>query len=191
VDGTIQDPWYVLHVLSNHEKRVSRFLSLLNIEHYLPQYSERSRWSDRTVTLERPLFVGYVFARFQAGGRCPVIGTPGVLKILGRDRLDMVADEEIDRIRRALTAGCKLRPHPQVTAGSRVRVVQGIFAGAEGVVTELRKHCSVIIELPAVQQFFSLEVNMSDIEVLAKNPTTENSHASGMFYPGRERWANS
>ena len=190
MDGMNQEPWYVLHVLANHEKRVSRFLSLLSIEHYLPQYSERSRWSDRTVTLERPLFMGYVFARFEAGGRCPVIGTPGVLKILGKDRLDMVADEEIDRIRRALTAGCKLRPHAQVTAGSRVRVVKGIFAGAEGVVTELRRHCSVIIELPAVQQFFSLEVDINDIEVLTKKPATGTDETSNIFYPRKERWAN-
>jgi transcription antitermination factor NusG len=162
-----EGPWFVLHVLANHEKRVARHFALYPVEHYVPLYTERSRWSDRTVTLERPLFVGYVFARFESESRRLVQSTPGVLKILGKDEQDMVSNSEIERIRRALTSGHALRPHGQVSAGTPVRVCRGIFEGAEGVVTELRRSCSVILRLSGVDQYFSLEISIDDIEALS------------------------
>jgi transcription antitermination factor NusG len=170
---TNEDPWFVLHVLTNHEKRVARHLDIFAVEHYVPQYTERSRWSDRTVQLERPLFRGYVFARFQPDGRRRVQSAPGVLKILGKDTLDMVSNSEIERIRRALSAGCALRPHNQITTGKPVRVCRGIFEGAEGVVAELRRNCNVILRLSGVDQYFSLEIGQDDIELLPETKLGE------------------
>ena len=160
--------WHVLQVIANHEKRVALHLSIRSLEHYLPLYTDRSRWSDRTVTLERPLFPGYVFVHFSPETRLPVITTPGVLKLLGNKGVGIVDCGEIDRIREALTKGYVLRPHPGISVGTRVRVCSGIFAGQEGIVSELRRHCSVVIGLSAVEQYFSLEAEIRDIEVLGK-----------------------
>ena len=158
--------WHVLHVLSNHEKRVAQHLTVRSVEHYLPLYTERVRWTDRTVLAERPLFSGYVFARFTPPIRIAVISTPGVLHLLGDQEPDMVSDEELAKIRSGLANGLSLRPHRGVSVGTRVRVRQGVFAGVEGVVTELRKQCKVIITLAAVRQCFSLEAGIDDLEVL-------------------------
>jgi len=170
VDEMQEEPWCVLHVLANHEKQVARRLAVYSLEHYLPQYIERSKWSDRTVTLERPLFNGYLFARFVPEAKRLVMSTPGVMKVLGKDRAHMVDNTEIDRIRRALAAGHVLRAHPRVSAGTRVRVCRGIFEGVEGVVTELRRQCDVVMRLTGVDEYFSLEARLEDIEVLS-NPS--------------------
>jgi len=159
-------PWYVLHVLSNCEKKVAKSLTVRSVEHFLPLYSERVKWTDRTVIAERPLFPGYVFARFPCQTRSCVICTPGVFRILGDDIGDMVSCEELDKIRNGLASGLLLRPHPCVCVGTRVRVRDGIFAGAEGIVAELRHKCKVIIALGAVRQCFSLEISIGDVEVL-------------------------
>jgi transcription antitermination factor NusG len=165
-------PWYVLHVLSNHEKRVVQHLNVRSVENYLPLYTERVKWTDRTVVAERPLFSGYVFARFLPQTRIPVLSTPGVLRLLGEEERDLVSCEEIDKIRNGLTNGLRLRPHPFVNVGTRVRVRDGVFAGVEGVVTELRHQCRVILSLEAVHQCFSLEIELSGLEVL-KMPTSK------------------
>ena len=159
-------PWQVLHVIFNHEKRVAQHLEVRSLEHYLPLYGERSRWSDRTVDLERPLFPGYVFIRFAHDARLSVISTPGVLSVLGDGERDTVSCEEIERIRGGLAAGQILRPHPIINLGTPVRVRNGVFAGAEGLVTEIRGQCKVIITLNAIRQCFSLGVKVSDLEVL-------------------------
>jgi transcription antitermination factor NusG len=161
-------PWRVLHVVANHEKRVALHLSARSLEHYLPLYAVRSKWTDRVVDLERPLFTGYVFARFPRESQISVVSAPGVLRLLGSGAGETVSAAEIERIRKGLASGCILRPHPAVSIGEVVRVNRGVFAGVEGIVTELRHQCKVVITLAATRQCFSLELDLDDIEVLRK-----------------------
>lgn len=161
-----EDFWDVLHVIANHEKRVAQHLTVRSIDHYLPLYSERSRWSDRSVALHRPLFTGYVFVHFSSQQKLSVISTPGVIRILGDNDTQRVTIKELNRIRESLTAGYSLRPYPNIPIGTHVRIRSGIFEGVIGVVTELRQQCKVIIALAAVQQCFSLEVGRDEIEVV-------------------------
>lgn len=160
------NPWHVLHVLSNHEKKVAQHLEVRAIEYYLPLYREKVKWTDRTVVAERPLFSGYVFARFEAPNRIPVISTPGVLRLLGDQQWDLVEDEELAKIRLGLAKGLPIRPHPSIAVGAKVRIREGVFAGVEGVVSELRKQCKVVITLAAVRQCFSLEADIDELQVL-------------------------
>jgi transcription antitermination factor NusG len=163
-----RSPWHVLHVFSNHEKRVAQHLTVRSVEHYLPLYSERVKWTDRFVVTERPLFPGYVFARCSAQTRRSVISTPGVFRVLGDEETDLVSCEELDKIRDGLTSGLLLRPHPSLAVGTRVRVRDGVFAGVEGVVSEFRHQCRVVIALGAVRQCFSLELDLNDLVVSNK-----------------------
>lgn len=163
-----EGPWHVLHVMANHEKKVAQHLSIRSLEHYVPLYTEQSQWTDRIVKLERPLFSGYVFVRFSPESRHPVITAPGVLRLLGDTQRDKVSDDEIRRIRESLEGGSLLRPHSSVPLGTRVRVRGGVFGGVEGIVTEFRQQCKVIIALGALQVCFSLEVELGDIQVLDK-----------------------
>jgi transcription antitermination factor NusG len=159
-------PWHVLHVLSNHENRVAQHLTVRCVEHYVPLYREKVKWTDRTKVTERPLFSGYVFARISAQNRIAAISTPGVLRVLGDDLRDMVSEEELGRIRQGLTGGLLLQPHPQVPVGTRVRILVGAFTGVEGVVSEMRKQCRVVLSLAAVRQSFSLEIGIDDLIIL-------------------------
>jgi len=160
--------WRVLHVLTNHEKRVAQHLTARSLEHYLPLYSERSQWTDRVVRLERPLFAGYVFVRFPPEAKPSVLSTPGVFRLLGETDRDTVGEIEIARIREGLASGCLLRPHPGVTPGTPVRVRGGVFEGAEGVVIDFRRPYRVVIALAATGQCFSLEIDLEEIEILRK-----------------------
>lgn len=166
-----EGPWHVLHIFANHEKKVAQHLAVRSLEHYLPLYTERSRWSDRYVTLERPLFVGYVFVRYSPQTRLALISTPGVIRLLGDSTSAVVWPEEIERIREGLASGCLLRPHFDLPVGTPVRVRGGIFEGAEGVVAEIRQRCKVVMTLSAVKQCFSLEIDRDEIEVIRHIPS--------------------
>ncbi len=160
------NPWHVLHVVSNHERRVVQHLAAHSVEHYLPLYTERVRWTDRTVVAERPLFAGYVFAHLVPENRRAVSCIPRVLRVLGEEERDKVSYEELEKIKLGLESGLLLRPHNGVQVGTRVRVRNGVFAGVEGLVSELRHQCKVIITLTGIRQCFSLEVLFDDIEIL-------------------------
>jgi transcription antitermination factor NusG len=161
-----EDPWHVLQVIANREKCVAQHLAARSLEHYLPLYRARSRWSDRTVVLERPLFPGYVFIRYSPKTQIALMSTPNVLALLGGGEGQTVSGEEIARIREGLAKGHVLRPHSGIAIGSRIRVRSGVFEGVEGVAVEFRGEWKVVLMLAAVQQCFSLELDLDDLEVL-------------------------
>src|SRR5579863_6368340 len=138
-------PWYVIQAVANHEKRVAQHFGARSVEHYLPLYTERSKWTDRTVVLERPLFTGYIFVRFSSRTKLTVISTPGVIRAVGDGAANTVSSEEVTKIREGLAKGYILRPHSFLSVGTRVRVREGIFGGLEGVVAELRHQCQVVV----------------------------------------------
>lgn len=167
----LDGPWHVLRTRSNFEKRVAQHLAMRAIEHYLPLYRDRVKWTDRTVLTERPLFLGYVFARYSAKSRIVVLSTPGVVSALGDEPGDLVANDELDRIREGLSSGLLLRPHPRISAGTQVRIREGVFTGVQGVVAEFRQQCKVVISIAAARQFFSIEVDSSVLEIVKPYPT--------------------
>jgi transcription antitermination factor NusG len=159
-----ENPWNVLHVTANHEKRVVQHLDNRAIENYLPLYRERSHWTDRSVQLQRPLFAGYVFVRFSPQQKLSVVSIPGVLHLLGGSGCHTVSCEELERIRVGLASGYVLRPHPGIAVGTNVRVRGGVFDGVCGVVRELRRECKVILALFPVPGCFSLEIGMEHLD---------------------------
>ena len=56
--------WYAVRTRFRHEKRVSAQIDHQDIEVFLPLICRRSRWKDRTVQVQFPLFHGYCFVRF-------------------------------------------------------------------------------------------------------------------------------
>lgn len=59
--------------------------------------------------------------------------------------------------------GNPMWPHPGMAVGSRVRIREGVFAGVEGYVTELREQRRVIIALAGFRQCYSLEVGIDEL----------------------------
>lgn len=74
--------WYAAHTRARHEKRVAEQLGHRGIEHFLPLYERISRWKDRRVRLQAPLFDGYVFVRIALKDRLGVLEVPGVARLV-------------------------------------------------------------------------------------------------------------
>src|ERR1035441_3489792 len=68
--------WFALVVKPQHEKAVAEQLQAKALEHYLPLYRARRRWSDRMKAVDLPLFPRYVFCRFGFEERLKVLSTP-------------------------------------------------------------------------------------------------------------------
>ena len=96
------------------------------------------------------------------------MSTPGVLHLLGKGTTGLIPSVEIERIQAALAQGYLLQPHATIEKGMHVRMNRGIFAGVEGMVTEIRHNCKVVLALSGVDQCFSLEARMSEIKIIDK-----------------------
>ena len=157
--------WYALRVRSNHEKTASLFLSSRGYEEFLPLYRTRRRWSDRTKVVELPLFAGYVFCRFDASHRLPILKTPGVVSVVSFGRkLVPVDDREIQSLRAVVSSGRSVQPWPYLRIGQRVRLVGGAMHDVEGILIELKKGLRVVLSISLLQRSVAVEVDRENVE---------------------------
>jgi transcription antitermination factor NusG len=164
--------WFAVYTSSRHEKRVNQQLEMREIEHYLPLYRTQRKWSDGSrVTLDLPLFPGYIFVCIQRAQRVRVLEVPGVLTIVGGtggEPASLPASEIV-----ALRSGLSERnaqPHPLLKVGQRARIRSGAFAGMEGVVQRMKFSFRVVLTLDSIMQSFAVEVDGEDLEILDSDP---------------------
>lgn len=160
--------WFAVYTTPRHEKRVDQHLSLREIEHYLPLYRTQRKWSDGSrVTLELPLFPGYIFVRIDRKQRVRVLEVPGVVAVVVGTGGEPAALPETDID--ALRSGLPLRhvePHPLLNVGQRARIRSGAFAGMEGIVVRKKNSFRVVLTLDTIMQSFAVEVDGKELEPL-------------------------
>src|SRR5574338_255470 len=74
--------WFAVHTSAQREKKVAEYLLHAGVEQFLPVYENRRRWKDRVVTVETPLFTGYVFVRIPLLEKLRVLNAPGVARFV-------------------------------------------------------------------------------------------------------------
>lgn len=160
--------WFALYTASRHEKRVAQHLRQREIDFYLPLYKSERKWSDGSrVTLDLPLFPGYLFIHIQRSERNRVLGVPGALAVVGGTGGEpaWLPDATIDALRTGLEAR-PAQPHPLLTVGQRVRIRSGALSGFEGIVTRNKNSFRVVLTVEHIMQSYAVEVALEDIEPL-------------------------
>ena len=159
--------WYAVQVRPRHEKKVEEALVRKGYECLLPIYRVKRKWSDRTKTLELPLFPGYVFSRFDVQVRLPILKTPGVLGIVGVARTPHPIDEtEISQILAVHRSGEPAKPFPFLKVGQRVRITAGPLTGVEGLLAQHRNEAHVVLSITILQKSISVHVDSDSIKAL-------------------------
>ena len=160
--------WFAVYTSPRHEKRVAQYLAVREIEHYLPLYHPRHRWnSGSTVTLDLPLFPGYIFVHIERNARVRVLEVPGVLTFVGGTggKAAALPDEEIEALRSGLALR-RAEPHPLLTVGQRARIRSGALAGMEGVVVRQKGGLRVVLTVDLIMQSVAVEVDGTELEAL-------------------------
>ena len=103
-------------------------------------YRCRRHWSDRIKEFDAALFPGYIFCRFDPLDRLPILKTPGVIQIVGSNRVPIPLNEsEITAVQTLVGSGVSNQPWPFLAVGDRVRVESGPLRGMEGILTAFKE----------------------------------------------------
>jgi transcription antitermination factor NusG len=165
--------WFVLFVRANQEKKTALRLAGYNVEHFLPSYRSLRQWKDRRVTLEMPLFPGYIFVRFAFHERMKVLTLPNIVGLVGsKNSPSIVLPEEIDSIRRGIEFGNAV-PHPLLTVGQRVMITSGPLSGIHGVLLRAQNSTRVVIAIEPIARSFAVEVDISCLKPVGGIPAQE------------------
>ncbi len=169
-DGVAGYPWFALQVRTRHEPGVANYLLGQGYESFLPLYKCRKRWSDRVKEVQTPLFPGYLFCRFDPQDRLPIMKTPGVMQIVGVNRVPVPVDEvEIAAIQTLVASGIPNQPWPFLQVGERVRIESGSLRGLEGILMDFKGTQRLVLSITLLQRSVSVEIDSAFVSSTASS----------------------
>jgi transcriptional antiterminator NusG len=186
--------WYALQLRARWESSTATLLSNKGYEVFLPtsrtlKTLKRGRGSPAEV--EGPLFPGYIFCRFDACNRLPVLVTSGVIAVVGRGRIPIpVEDSEIGAIQKAVWAGARVEPCPYPDLGQLVRIEEGPLTDVEGILTRFKGTQRIILSVSLLRRSVAVEIDRSAIRPIQLAPTGEERRVHHSAGPRTDRRLN-
>jgi transcription antitermination factor NusG len=167
--------WYALYVRSHHERVVESALKGKGYIAFSPFYRTKRKRVDRTVEIEVPLFPGYVFCRFDASRRLPILVTPGIVELVPANRPEPIDDAEISSIQTLAMSGLPVQPWPFLTSGHRIRLNAGPLVGAEGTFLRIKDKYHLVVSVSLLQRAVSVVIEKDSVEPIFRDQHVVNS----------------
>jgi transcription antitermination factor NusG len=153
--------WYVVYTYPKAEQKANKKLKEMGITSFLPLHKVVRQWSDRKKKLEVPLFPSYIFIYILPHEGSNVLKIKGIIKFVTFEgKRAVISDVIIDSLKNILKGDVEVTNENFCNDGAKVKISQGHFAGAEGVL--IRKngktrllvqievlHISVFVDVPA------------------------------------------
>ncbi len=168
----LEPHWYAVYTRANHERHVLCEIETRSFESFLPVYTCTRRWKDRRVSLQLPLFPGYVFVRMALRDRLEVLRIRSAVRLVGFDNKPAaLPDQEIEILRSGFSRGARAEPYPFLDMGHRVRIIGGPFAGLAGILKKRKNNLRVIVALDLIQRSVAVDVDTADVAPLSNART--------------------
>ncbi len=159
--------WCAVYTYPRHEKSVVEHFESKSLEAFLPTFVIESRWKDRRVRLQKPVFPGYVFTRINASQRNKVLSSPGVIRMLCFNGMPApIEDAEIESVKLCLERGTVIGPCPLLGLGDRVRVKSGVLEGLEGHISRRKNDRMLVVPITLIHQSVAIEIDVQLLELV-------------------------
>jgi transcription antitermination factor NusG len=166
MEGTALLNWYAIQTRSRHEKMVARQLEDNGIDSFLPVVKKTNRWSDRSKTVELPLFPGYAFVRSAASAdeRVRILKIPGVVNFVGaHGQATPIPEGQIEAVKSLVSCDIPFTEHPHLRVGQRVRVQGGSLDGVQGILVAQNGKRNLVISVEPIQRSLSVHIEGYDV----------------------------
>ena len=158
--------WKVLFLKPRTEKKVAQYCDVYDISYFLPLSEVRRKIQRRTVSVQFPLFPGYLFVNLKRPGqRLQLLETNCLAGIL-EPASSMSLARSLVMVRRALKAKPDLVSGPPLKKGERVEITSGPFMGIIGLVEEVRGKGSqrVVINIEMIGRSVSVQADAAELK---------------------------
>lgn len=163
--------WFAVYTRYKREKIVSKELSRLGIENYLPLQKFYRSYERKKKIVELPLFSCYLFVKITKQEFRKVEDLDGVVKFVNfSNNLISIPEEEVLIIKRIVGEGTELEVEEQkFEEGDYVEVIRGSLNGLKGKLLHKKSKKNFLIELDKVGYNIKLEINPKDVVRTSKS----------------------
>jgi transcriptional antiterminator NusG len=154
--------WYVVYTQSRHEAKVEQALQRKRLEVFLPRITTASRRRDRQLSLQLPLFPGYIFVRtlLTTPEYHEILKAPGVVHLLGYGSPFPVPEETVDSVKAIVNSVQPFYTWPYLKPGSLVQVMEGPLAGVVGtVIARKDKQRRLVVSVELFKRSVAVELD--------------------------------
>ena len=145
--------WYLVHTKPRQEKCALDNLHRQGYECYLPTLPSEKIRQGLLMVSDEPLFPRYLFIRLGHGDSAkswaPIRSTKGVSRLVSFGIEPARVDDCLIELLRMQEASVQTEPERLFNPGERVRLIDGVFAGIEGIykMTDRESRVMVLIEI--------------------------------------------
>lgn len=160
--------WYAAYTRARHEKAILAQLAQRGVEQFLPLYESLRQWKDRKVRVQLPVFPSYIFVYLPLRDELRVLQIPGIVRLVSFSGHPVVlAEDEILALRKGLSSGLTLKPHPylNVAVGKFVKVKSGPLSGLTGRLVRRKGDYRIVISIDSIMRSISAEISLADVEI--------------------------
>jgi transcription antitermination factor NusG len=157
----------VLYTKPRSEKKVQEQLSLKGYEVYCPCQRILKQWSDRKKWVEEPIFKSYIFIKSVQSEFCKIdiLQSKGVVRFLyWLGKPAEVKQVEIDAIKTFLGEYDCIQTH-SFDQGSTLKVTEGMFKGAKGIVMYQTKN-EIVLKIDQLGMSLSARISKVNVKTL-------------------------
>lgn len=165
--------WWCVYTVVRREKDLTRKLAALKIPHYAPVVPKRYRSpTGRLRTSYIPLFANYVFMLADEEQRYQSLTTNCILKCTPVTDYDMLV-ADLERIHTVVEAGVPLTAESKLTAGDKVKVRTGPFAGYDGIVIRREGKTRLLLSIRFLEEGVSMAIDEGLLEITERHQQKE------------------
>ena len=156
------EEWFAFRVRPRHEKQVSFALREKGFNEFLPLFTSKRQWADRTRMVEMPLFPGYIFCATTRTSIVPVLMTSGVIDVVRAGNYPSPADHvEIAALQQAARNHVAMEawPYDECSGSPACSIVRGPLAGLQGALVEVRDRRRLVLSVNLLRRSVLVEVH--------------------------------
>jgi transcription antitermination factor NusG len=146
-----QESWFAVQVKPKCEKVVAESLRSKGYETFVPV--------DRAARNNPPLFPSYVFCRFDAAVKAPIVTTAGVIRIVGfSGRPAAIDSDEMSSLIAAYRAVDGLKATEHFCDGDLVELAAGPLRGCRGELIRIDERLNFVVSISLLRRSVALVV---------------------------------
>ena len=156
--------WFVIKTRPKAEKIVSKRLTDLGIENYVPIKKTLKQWKDRKKYIDEVLIKSYVFVKTTERTKNKVFEAFGAVRYLFfAGKIAVITDKEIE----VLQIFCQIKELKIVKkgfeTGDKVQIISGLLIGLTGVLNTDQNGNKISIYIAQLALFANITIDINEV----------------------------
>lgn len=163
--GQEEEPrkWHIAYTFPKAERKALKRLEFLGVTSFLPMHQVIRNWSDRKKKLVVPVFPNYIFIYTNARERYGTLQVKELVRYITFDgKPAIVPDTLINTFRKMLQGEVEVWEETSYE-GMPIKVTDGLFSGAEGVLVRKNSKSRLVIQIEALRRTVSVDISASSV----------------------------